>query len=191
MKYKMLPYLLAMSLGSGFAAASVPTFPLAPGDTITPVGQSSSNYAGTVFKSGAEDETFTDSYNIDFTQYCVSGGCTGDEFSFKVTYTNLIPFWQNLNQMSMSLYDVTNSEPMWTLPATIQDQVAGLYTVGAAYKYGFYTEGEYRLDVSGAGSGAYAITIAVPEPETWAVFLAGFGVLGLRLSKRFSRNKSV
>jgi hypothetical protein len=191
MKFDKLPFLLALSLVSGAAAASVPSYPLTPGITITPISQSAANYTGTVSHNGAVNEFFSDSYNIDFTQYCAGAGCVGDELSFKVSYTNLIPLGQNLNSMNMSLFDVTNATQLWSLPVTIDQQVPGLFTVGSAFNDAFYLEGMYRLDVTGAGSGAYAVTLTVPEPETWAVFLAGLAVLGLRLSKRLPNSKSV
>lgn len=40
--------------------------------------------------------------------------------------------------------------------------------------------------VFGDNGGAYTITVSVPEPATWAMMLAGFGVIGLAL-RRASR----
>lgn len=43
--------------------------------------------------------------------------------------------------------------------------------------------GMYRLDISGDGAGLYGVVVTVPEPETWAMFLLGAALVGLRLRR--------
>ena len=55
------------------------------------------------------------------------------------------------------------------------------------FSTGVLTAGTYTLRLQGSGMGGYGgyyTVTAVPEPETYAMFLAGLGALGLIASRR-------
>lgn len=183
MKKTLLPLLVALSLGSGSAMA-VNAYTIAPGDTLAPADQESAVYTGVVSKSGG---SFTDSYNINFTNYT-----NPDRWSFRIHGISLdldSLHLTGLSGLSMSLYDGVGTL-LWSAPAagttTTYSTPAGVLAMTDlnAYATGIYAPGNYRFDVAGSGTGFYDVTLTVPEPETWAIFLAGIALLGLRLRNR-------
>lgn len=180
MKSTLLPLLVALSLGSG-AAMAVSTYAIAPGDTLAPANSESAIYIGVVEKSGG---SFVDSYNIDFNNYTHP-----DLWTFRVHGIGLNlngTHLTGLTDLTMSLYDASNTQ-LWSMAATTTttstSTPAGLLTVTdlSAYRPAIYDPGSYRFDVAGTGKGFYDVTLTIPEPETWAIFLAGIALLGLRL----------
>ena len=181
MKTTLLPLLLALSLGSGSALA-INNYTIAPGATLSPANNEGATYTGVV--NHLAGGSFTDSYTIDFTQYTHP-----DEWSFRVHSVGLDLnniHLTGLTSLTMSLYDAGNSL-LWSVPATAlttsKSTAAGLLKVTdlTAYSDALYNPGTYHFAVSGAGKGVYDITLTVPEPETWAIFVAGLALVGLRL----------
>jgi hypothetical protein len=61
---------------------------------------------------------------------------------------------------------------------------------------GYLVSGNYFIEVTGYGAGskggAYSFTasaVPVPEPETWAMLVAGIGLVGLQLRRRSNTGK--
>jgi hypothetical protein len=150
---------------------------ISPGDTLTPAANVGETYSGVVSKSGG---SFTDNYTIDFTNFTHP-----DEWSFRLHAVGLdygTTHLTGLTSLTMSLYDASNAL-LWTAPAAAITTTKGLLKVSdlTAYSDAMYNPGNYKFVVSGTGKGNYDITLTVPEPETWAIFVAGLALLGLRL----------
>lgn len=181
MKQILWPLLVALSLGSGSAMA-FNSYSIAPGATLAPANNEAAIYFGAVTKSGG---SFNDAYTIDFNNYTHP-----DEWSFQLNAIGLDlngTHLTGLSGLTMSLYSASNSL-LWSMPATAvtttTSTLAGLLTTTNmnAYSDALYTPPAlYHLAVTGSGNGFYDITLTVPEPETWAIFLAGIALLGLRL----------
>lgn len=90
--------------------------------------------------------------------------------------------WSNvhllhISNLSMSLYNTTTSANLgtWTGDTPSFSQTLGL--------------GDYHVNVGGTADGLaggnYTFSIAaVPEPESYAMFLAGLGIVGLMVRRR-------
>lgn len=194
MRYFLFPIVLIAGLASGSAWATVSDYNLVPGvgGTITPTPVPNVIYTGQEAHSGP----FTDSYYIDFTQYGNPDIWTIQTHAFG-SDLNGQPFGSagGLSSLSMTFTN-TVTGATWTEsnPAQIissQSTPIGLLTVvdqGEDLILPALPLGTYRLDVTGAGTGTYSITMSVPEPETWAIYLAGLALIGLRLYRQNNRN---
>jgi len=182
----MKNFILTLSLVVGLASGAAKAAALSPGDWITPVPGGPTIYTGTVYKTVAS--SFLDSYFIDFTQYPNPDVWTFQAHAYGITY-NGQPFGSagGLTSLSMSFYDTTGggNTLMWTEanPANILNSSGPIAWVdqGESHIHPALPLGTYRLDVTGGGKGTYLITLSVPEPETWAIFIAGLALVGLRL----------
>ncbi len=182
----LAPLVLALGVGTAHAAGAPFFMPIAPGDTLFAGDGASGTYFGTVQNAGG---AFSHDYFIDF-----STSSKPDEWTFKVHAPSLElngNVLTGLSGVEMALY--SGSIELWRVPAmatfTTTATPAGTLVFGnsLAYHTAMYDPGQYRFAVSGSGAGFYDVTITVPEPETWAVFLAGLALLGLRLRGRFTQ----
>lgn len=175
--------LLALSLTVPTAWAAIPGVTINPGDTLAPT--ESTVYTGSVFVNGA----FSHSYYVDFTTYPHDDLWTFAVYGIGQSLDG-VPV-TGLTSLSMSLVDTTGggATPLWSHVATSsmlysENTPSGLLEVTLlnAYDAGMYAPPTaYRLDVAGSGTGYYDITATIPEPETWAMFIIGAVLVGLRL----------
>jgi hypothetical protein len=79
------------------------------------------------------------------------------------------------------LYDVTHPSLSFTTSANGGNiQYSGL-VVGDTYDW--RTTGTFAAGQTGSFGSQFTVTAAVPEPEEWAMLLAGLGMIGLKLVK--------
>ncbi|MDP1928796.1 MAG: FxDxF family PEP-CTERM protein [Thiobacillus sp.] len=97
--------------------------------------------------------------------------------SFTLTVTNI-------NNLSAAIYDGSNN-----LYATFTSAGNPDYLTLPATSY--FGVDNYTLKIGGTATGTYgglysiaAVTVPVPEPETWAMLLVGLGLVGLRLRQK-------
>ncbi len=179
---------LALTLSLGFAAGSANAVP-----TITSFGGSAASGYTAVFGNNAVGNTFSDWISFSVPADTANSGGS-------IVFSNLSGFAFNVIFNAFNLYEgvvgVLNPPTLFNAPIA-----AGL-TGGpvSAFSYsGAAVPGNYWLNVAGfkinnTKSGGYAGTIttnpvaAIPEPETYAMMLAGLGLLGFSARRR---NKNV
>ena len=148
---------------------------IAAADTDLGLLNPSASFSSTV--TGA----FTHIYSFNFaTPSIVAASATNVEITFGSTSIGGIEdFAATLNGVNLNLSSFTSSAP----PVSVTTQVlAGSTTLPA---------GMYQLIVSGSGvtgsSASYGgniVATPVPEPETYAMLLAGLGVVALLVRRR-------
>lgn len=159
---------LAMASAGGAAAASFSfTMPLAP---ATPYNTFQSGVVGSF---------------IDFFNFTAPSGAV--QSSAATVSIDLAPFF-NIDNLQLVLYNGSNGTGSVVTGGTgvlgefsQLDNVA--VTAGNAYSY------RVTGTVVGAPSGAYtftAVAAPIPEPETYALMLAGLGIVGFVAARRRS-----
>jgi len=117
---------------------------------------------------------FIDKWNFTITQPTFSAGSVSNLAITVAPLGNLY----NITGLSAQLYTSTNIlvENLDTNPASTAD-----FKVGS----GLFTPGNYYFSLSGTGNGLFGgqyvfavTTLPVPEPESYAMLLAGLGVMG-------------
>lgn len=166
---------VALALGLGFVVgANATTYDL--GAVTAP-----STYSDVVEVAVG---SFSDQWIFDIPTALFSGGSVSN---LKISITNVGDLY-NISGLSVQLYDNTN-----TVIVNL-DSTSGS---SANYKEGsgvFAPANDYYFTVSGTGTGSlggqyvFAVsTLPVPEPETYAMLLAGLGILGAVARRRAAR----
>jgi hypothetical protein len=152
--------LRSIALAAALAASSIPAFAL-----TTDIGQLDGDTAGfgNAFPAGAF--LFSDTFTFSLASAQTISGVT---------------FWGNITTFGLQLVDGNG------------DEIAGtLDTTPASFSYSL-AAGSYGLNFIGAGAGAgsgYGGNVtAVPEPETYALMLAGLGIIGFIGARRRERS---
>ena len=131
---------------------------------------------GTSFSQVIQQQVggFIDKWNFTITQPTFSAGSVSNLAITVAPLGNLY----NITGLSAQLYTSTNIlvENLDTNPASTADLKVGS---------GLFTPGNYYFSLSGVGNGKFGgqyvfavTTLPVPEPESYAMLLAGLGVMG-------------
>lgn len=86
--------------------------------------------------------------------------------------------------LNMSVTNTGNNAQVFSLNAT--SQAFGNQSIWNGAGALILDPGTYRLDITGDGAGVYGVVVTVPEPETWATFLLGAALVGLRLRRKIA-----
>lgn len=115
-------------------------------------------------------------------------GKINDTFSFSIASTSMVTFDflaydydAPLSQVNFELFDATNtSVAMWNTSGDNSSYTHFESLAGGDYSFSVYG------DQPGVGFGVYDMTVSVPipEPETYAMLLAGLGLLGVVARRR-------
>ena len=161
---------LALTLVASAAVAQAATFN---------IGALGNTYQNTVAVSGVFEDLYTFTLPSQFT------GLTGSYFA--VDYVG----------MGLTTTLTVGESAPWTRSAfgtvtvdlPINDNQSGLNVASYESTFNFTPGGSYWFKLSGYGEAAsYTVTLApVPEPETYALLLAGLGLMGAVARRRQSK----
>lgn len=169
---KLTKSLVALAMGLGIAAgANATTYDL--GTIVAPSVYTQSVVVGV--------GSFSDKWIFDITTPMVSGGSVSNLNIFIQGMGSLY----NIDGLSVKLFDNTN---------TLLVDLDSFASSTANFKTGsgpFAPANDYYFTVSGNGNGisggnyVFAVsTLPVPEPETYAMLLAGLGLIGAVARRR-------
>lgn len=118
-----------------------------------------------------------------------------DVFNFSVDVAGDLGISLNTSSTANPLYPIFPFLPQYTLHLTsLAGQFSGspstvILPTNTTYHFAV-AAGQYQLTVSGVADGMSgggyngSMTLAVPEPESYAMFLAGIGLLGMIVRRR-------
>jgi hypothetical protein len=183
MKLKFLAASVVLALSSSVQAADyyfgdVTNLSVSPIDAFLDAALTTQYTSSYMFT--ANNISFHDVLHFDVSQ-TVNGTGTVIEYQFD---------GKNINSMTVNLYDSNNLfTPLVTFP-DFNPSGPSIFSGTGPLASGSYV---YVIDgVSGINGGQYtfsASTVAVPEPETWAMLVAGLGLVGLQLRRRTNTGK--
>ncbi|WP_296509965.1 FxDxF family PEP-CTERM protein [Rhodoferax sp.] len=137
------------------------------------VGPLSTSYANTVDFAGSFEDTYT------FTLPGSFSGVAGSYIGFDFAGTGLAT--------SFSFGSGASSTPTVSLP--LNGTLSGVDVASYSTTLPLTPGASYWFKLSGTGDlGSYTVTLApVPEPETYALLLAGLGLMGVIARRRQSK----
>lgn len=178
---KFVPTLLALALAGLATAASASTSPrvfnIGP-LTTTPYINTAVVTAGTVFtlpSSGTLQFNFTDRYNFSVGNNIL--GSTAVNVDLDVG-----PFGFHISNLRLDLFNAGNSWLAGDIVSGPLDNTVNINQLVTAGNYYFLVRG--FADGALTNQGIYTFTAAVPEAETYAMLLAGLGLVGYMVQRR-------
>lgn len=167
MKNIYLPLILALCLGTQVAQATEQRVVQA-GDVLVVNTSDDIIFTGDESVNGAFDV----SYTLDFQ---TPHNTQADLWTFTV-----LGLSSDFSSLSISLYEDGNATAIFNQPAV---QHVGYWDT---YKAETLNPGKYFFHITGSANDVSPIGVimTVPEPETWAMFMIGAGLIGLRLRNR-------
>lgn len=166
--FKALPLAVALAAGFAAGAAQATTF-----TQVTPL-------------------TATPSVHV----FAPASGSFFDTYNFSVSSASLLSGAANNLPLSLGFLNVLNITGL-TVNVWDNHHPSGLTNFGSfagnnnTYTFNLPAAGDYHVDITGTATGlaggSYAVTLSaapVPEPETYAMLLAGLGVMGAIARRR-------
>lgn len=169
--------LLAGALGAQSAAAAIQYQTLNVGQTHVVNTNDDILYSLPNNGSGntrSYSGAFTDSFTFDFDP---PNNIEGDLWTYTIFGASTGSF------LNLTLTRTDGEAPFQVFSENAFAEPFGPLTVWNRAIAGTLDPGIYRLDISGDGAGTYGLVVTVPEPETWAMFLLGAALVGLRLRR--------
>ncbi len=190
MKIKKIAVLVGMGVAfSGVAQAVTPTnyyfgdvtnTSVSPSDAYLDAGLTTQYVGAGVFGPGYFYVTDQFEHLMNFS---VDQPVIGSGMAYELQFFDIL----NIENLAVSLWSNDSGGPAKMLDFDVQNGVFG----SAANGSGPLNPGSYYFNISGTGvgtsGGAYSITastLPVPEAETWAMMLAGLGLVGLQLRRK-------
>jgi hypothetical protein len=136
-------------------------------------------YGGAFYVAAPPNSTIDNSltFNINTALYA-GAGVSDIPLTFSVAITDI-------TDLSAEIYD-SSSTLLYTFVPNNGDNDHLILPANS-----YFATGDYTLKVGGTTAGASggfysvaAITVPVPEPETWGMLLVGLGLVGLRLRQK-------
>ena len=189
MKFQALILAAALSMTSSAYAVTATSLNLIHTGPIN--GSASSFGAGetyigafSVATAGTIDHSLT--FNINTNLYAGSGV---SDVPLDLTFGSFTFTALNISGLNAKIWDSSNN-----LYATFMANGDNDHLTLPSGSY--FAAGNYTLKISGNATGSLggmytvaAVTVPVPEPETWAMLLVGLGLVGLRLRQKNAASK--
>ncbi|HQT71379.1 MAG TPA: FxDxF family PEP-CTERM protein [Thiobacillus sp.] len=176
---KFAQTLMALALVAGMASAT------AHADSsynmgllsATPYVNTSTVTAGTVFTIGSNAFNFTDDYN-----FSVVGAPTAAGTGVTVNL-DLGSLGFHISNLKLDLFDSSSTWLAGDLVTDANDTSVSVSSVLSAGNYSFKVRGFADGELTNQGIYTFSAA-AVPEAETYAMMLAGLGLVGFMISRR-------
>jgi len=171
--------LLALALVAGMASATAHadnTFNMGL-LSATPYVNTSTVTAGTVFTIGANAFNFTDTYNFNVVGAPTAAG-TGVTVNLDLGNVGF-----HISNLKLDLFDSSSTWIVGDLVTSSADTSVSVSSVLSAGNYSFKVRGFADGELTSKGIYTFSAA-AVPEAETYAMMLAGLGLVGFMVSRR-------